>query len=74
MEFTKDEPVVDACWDDEAVATNHQSILKQRRNDRLSEFGVSTQEIKGKTAGKGGGGVKMPKIGKGLQKLKGKMR
>ena len=73
MEFTKDEPVVDACWDDEAIATNHQSILKQRRNERLSEFGVSTQEIKGKTGGKGGG-VKMPKIGKGLQKLKEKMR
>jgi hypothetical protein len=77
MEFTKDEPVVDACWDDEAVATNHQRILKQRRNDRLSEFGVNMEakEVKTKSGGaSSGGGVKMPKIGKGFGKLRAKMR
>ena len=44
MEFTKDEPVVDECWDDEAVATDHQKLLQERRADRLSEFGVDLKK------------------------------
>ena len=63
MEFTKDEPVVDECWDDESIATDHQKLLHQRRADRLSEFGVDLNKEVQKE-GRTTGGVKMPKIGK----------
>ena len=75
MDFAKDEPVVDQCWDDEAIATSHTEILRHRLTDRLSEFGVDlAAEEKSRSGGGGsgsgsGGNVKMPKIGKKKNKM-----
>ena len=71
MDFTKDEPVVDQCWDDEQIATDHAKILHHRRNDRLSEFGVELKQQKEeeKKSEKKSGGLRMPKIGKKKNKF-----
>ena len=74
MDFAKDEPVVDQCWDDEAIATSHTDILDHRRADRLSEFGVDLAAEKKSRSGGGasgsGGNVKMPRIGKKKNKMR----